>query len=89
MYVYSQLNHFAVYWKLIQHCKSTKFQYKIKNWEKIIIFKKSIRITELMYTDWPLVLFGPQNFYKREGLGKTESGRQIKYRCKLRWHYTE
>ena len=30
IYVYAQLNHFAVHLKLTQHCKSTIFQYKIK-----------------------------------------------------------
>ena len=29
-YVYVYLNHFAVYLKLTQHCKSTTLQYKIK-----------------------------------------------------------
>ena len=28
--VYSELNHFAVHWKLTQHCKSSILQYKIK-----------------------------------------------------------
>ena len=30
IYVYVYLNHFAVYLKLTQHCKSTIPQYKIK-----------------------------------------------------------
>ena len=31
IYVYVQLNHFAVHLKLTQHCKSTILQYKIKS----------------------------------------------------------
>ena len=30
IYIYIKLNHFAVYLKLTQHCKSTILQYKIK-----------------------------------------------------------
>ena len=30
VYVYVQLNHFAVHLKLTQHCKSNILQYKIK-----------------------------------------------------------
>ena len=30
LYIYIYMNHFAVYLKLTQHCKSTVLQYKIK-----------------------------------------------------------
>lgn len=40
------MNHFAIHWKLIQHCKSTILQYTIK-----IKFKKII-----IYLEWNLTL---------------------------------
>ena len=43
IYVYVQLNHFAIHVKLTQHCKSTILQYKIK------IKLKKIKIS-LIYT---------------------------------------
>ena len=50
IYVYVYLNHFAVYLKLTQHCKSTMIQYKIKTEFKILKIKckkkKKKRITK-------------------------------------------
>ena len=34
VYIYVSLNHFPVYQKLTQHCKSTIFQFKKRKWGK-------------------------------------------------------
>ena len=43
IYIYVYLNHFAVYLKLIQYCKSTKFQQKKKEKATYIMEKKWLK----------------------------------------------
>ena len=58
MYVYVQLNYFAVHLKLTQHCKSTILQYKIKiraslvaQWLRIRLPMQGTRVRALVWED--------------------------------------
>ena len=46
IYIYIKLNHFAVQWKLIQHCKSFIFQFLISG-GRIFIFYIIFLITKV------------------------------------------
>ena len=56
-YVYVELNNFAVYLKLTQHCKSTINQYKInikkiKNYVKLILMISAIEVMAKLSNSW-------------------------------------
>ena len=61
IYVYVQLNHFAVHLKLTQHCKSTIFQLKnlktnnraslVAQWLRICLLMQGTRVRALVWED--------------------------------------
>ena len=63
MYAHVKLNHLAVHLKLMQHCKSTTFQYKIKIEKETDPQRRPRYSTQILFFSFNGILFFNINLF--------------------------